>query len=319
MRRTNLFLAVAVATSLTLANGTSTIGADRKQASKELVEKKKKAEQLKADAIALVAVVGDETDERKQADATAKAASSLTAARDAWTEVLALFSEEWQSYPKFIDRKTNPDQYQARARAEIAYIQAQLELANCSYHESQITDSDKTRNEALQRAAKQYEQIHQKYRSMVAGLAARVWQARCYQEQDDIRAALGIVNELVAHAGRVAVLQKLQDQARQIRLACLNHPKRRDYQVVISEAKKWIIDVSDEREAAQSGQGIRWELARACELHARHASTPDEERGPLLAEALAIARSLKKTKGPFQKLAASKAKELEKQLAPGGF
>jgi hypothetical protein len=95
-----------------------------------------------------------------------------------------LAEEKWKGYPRFIDRKRNPDQYAARARAEIAYIKAQLEVANCLYLGSRIAKSDKDRDKSLELAAKQYEEIHYKYRSMVGGLSARLWMARRYQEQD---------------------------------------------------------------------------------------------------------------------------------------
>lgn len=308
MRRTLPIFAVVL--SLTFLNA----HADTKEDSKELAAKKKKAAELKAEATRLIAVVAEETDEAAKKKATTKAAASLEAARDQWTKVRKFVGEKWGRYPRFIDRKQNPEQYAARARAEFAYIKAQLEVANCLYLSARIADSDKARDEALEVAAKQYEEIHQKYRSMVGGLSARLWMARCYQEQDEIRLALGITNEILAHPSRVSVLQLLQDQALQIRLACLNHPKRRDYQLVMAEGKQWIVDVEDKREASQAGQGIRWELARAFELHAQAPSTPEAERTPLLLEALAIAKSLKKTKGPLQKQAAAKVTELEKQL-----
>ena len=223
-----------------------------------------------------------------------------------------LAEEKWKGYPRFFDRKLNPDQYAARARAEIAYIKTQLEVANCLYLGSRIAKSDKAPDKSLELAAKQYEEIHHKYRSMFGGLSARLWMARCYQEQDKTRLALGITNEIIAHLSQVPVLQLLQDRALQIRLTCLNHAKRRDYQLVIAEGKQWIIDVEDKREASQAGQAIRWELAKSHELYAQAPSTPNTERTPLLIEALSIAKSLKKTKGPLQKQAAAKVTELEK-------
>ena len=308
MRRTLPIYAVLL--SLTLPN----VYSDTKEDSKELAAKQKKAADQKAEATRLIAAVAEETDEAAKKKARTKAAASLEAAQDQWTEVREFVGEKWKGYPRFIDRKQNPEQYAARARAEIAYIKAQLEVANCLYLSARIAESDKGRDESLELAAKQYEEIHQKYRSMVGGLSARLWMARCYQEQDNIRSALGITNEILAHPSRLSVLQLLQDQALQIRLTCLNHPKRRDYQLVMAEGKEWIVDVEDKREASQAGQAIRWELARAHELHAQAPSTPDAERTRLLCEALGIAKSLKKTKGPLQKQADAKVTELEKQL-----
>ena len=146
--------------------------------------RKKKAADQKAEATGLIAAAAEETDETAKKKARTKAAASLEAARNQWTEVREFVGEKWKGYPKFIDRKLNPEQYAARARAEIAYIRAQLEVANCVYLSARIANSDKARDEVLELAAKQYEEIHQKYRSMVGGLSARLWMARRYQEQD---------------------------------------------------------------------------------------------------------------------------------------
>ena len=150
MRRTLPIFAVVL--SLALTN----VYADSKEDSKELAAKQKKAADQKAEATRLIAAVAEETDEAAKKEARTKAAASLEAARNQWTEVREFVGEKWGQYPRFIDRKQNPEQYAARARAEIAYIKAQLEVANCLYLGARIADSDKGRDEALKLAAKQY-------------------------------------------------------------------------------------------------------------------------------------------------------------------
>lgn len=223
----------------------------------------------------------------------------------------------YTAFPKFIDRQASPEQYAERRKAELAYIRAQLELAECSYHEAQAAESGSTRQaNLLAGAAEEYGKIHQRYRSMVAGLIARLWQSRCYLARGDIRTTLGIVNEMLTHPGRSPMLQQLQDQARGIRFQCLNDPHRRDFQLVITEARTWVMGVDEERQGSPAGQGIRWELARALEQEAKRDSTDASERSRMLTESLTIVRSLTKVKGPYQKSARKKVRELEDLLTP---
>ena len=101
----------AAVLSLTLPK----VFADTKEDTRELAAKQKKAVEQKAEATRLIAAVTVETDEAAKNTASTKAATSLEAAQDQWTEVRNLAEEKWKGYPRFIDRKPNPDQYAARA------------------------------------------------------------------------------------------------------------------------------------------------------------------------------------------------------------
>lgn len=235
----------------------------------------------------------------------------LFKSREQFAESLGLLQAEWRTYPKFIDRKENPDQYTARTRVEMAMIKAELEVAGNSYLQSRAANpDDKSRGTLLLQASQEYEKVHQKYRTMLVGLIARYWQARCFQEMGDIRKALGIVRELLAHPGRSEQMLSLQDGALHVQLACLNHKTRRDYRLVIEKARKWIDLASEKREKSASGEGIRWEFARGLELAAMSISTSEEERARLLSEAVENLKWLSTGKGVYQKSAAKKLENL---------
>lgn len=235
----------------------------------------------------------------------------LLKSRELFAESLQRLQAEWKTYPRFIDRKENPDQYAARTRIEMSMITAELEIAGNSYQQARAADpDDKSRGTLLLQASKEYEKIHQKYRTMLGGLVARYWQARCFHELGDLRKALGIFNELLAHRGRSSQMLSLQDGARHLRLVCLNHSSRKDYQLVIEESRRWIDLAAESRRKSSSGQGIRWEFARGLEMAAMK-STSDEERGKLLGEAVSVLSELSKAKGAYQKRAGEKVEELE--------
>jgi hypothetical protein len=185
----------------------------------------------------------------------------------------------------------------------LAFIRLQLNLATCDFAEGHTYDeSNPNFKKVLEKAAVAFEEIHQKHRSLVAGLHARLWQAKCLQEIGELRKALGIYGELLSHSGGSKTMQGLQDQARQFRLICLNHDQRKDYVLVIGEAEDWL-ETAKERSQTTTGLGIRWELIRAQERRSKQADVPEAERKQLRQGALKNARLLARFDGGYKKSA----------------
>ena len=98
----------------------------------------------------------------------------------------------YSKFPKFIP-DTEREQKEARQQAEISYIRAQLDLAMCTYEKAQTYDQKAAKRKTLSyEAAKQFDQIHQKYRTQVGGLYAKLWQGKCFEEHQELGKALGI-------------------------------------------------------------------------------------------------------------------------------
>ncbi|MCA9071625.1 MAG: hypothetical protein KDA84_22015, partial [Planctomycetaceae bacterium] len=188
----------------------------------------------------------------------------LKTARDTFQKAHDLHEKHYKSFPIFI-AKEDKEQYAARAKAEIAYMRAQLDLALCTYAEAQTYEvgSPEFKN-LLTRAADEFKDVHEKYRSMVGGLYSRMWQGKCFEEQDDIGKALGIYNELLGHQGKSSAMQTVQHQALQFRLICLNHDQRKDYQLVINEGGQWL-GQNRKLQGTTVGLGIRYQKALAHE------------------------------------------------------
>ncbi|MBX3438387.1 MAG: hypothetical protein KF861_12925, partial [Planctomycetaceae bacterium] len=214
----------------------------------------------------------------------------------------------WEQVKGFI-----PEDQQAkraeRAKVEGLFMQAQVDLARCTYEEAQTYDvGSERRNELLNEAAAQFEAIHQKYRSQIAGLHARMWQGKCFEEQDDIRKALGVYNEILEHPG--GQLASLQDRVRWFRLICLNHESRKDYQLVVDEATSWRTGARD-RLRTTAGLGIQYELARAQEaIAANDRSLTDILKTERLKQALENAQAVARYPGPLKTPAAAMAQRL---------
>jgi len=176
----------------------------------------------------------------------------------------------------------------SRDRVQELFIRSSLDLAQCDYWEAHThVVNTKERQQLLIAAGRAYEAIHQRFRSQVGGLYARLWQGKCYEELGDeqgVRLALGIYGEILEHDGTSPLLVSLKDRALLFRLICLNSPFRKDYQLVDLEAEQWL-ESAPQRIDTEAGLGIQWELCRALEFLSRENKWPMEIREDFLARA----------------------------------
>lgn len=255
---------------------------------------------------------------------TGKEAEYRQTARDYVAQARKLFQAAhdkykatWEKFPVHID-ESDKKQRAARQEAEINYIRAQLDLALCTYEQAQTyPPEDDQYKKLLTDASFEFEKIHQKYRSQVGGLYARMWQGKCFEEQDDIRRALGIYNELLQHPGTSQVMQRLQDQVRHFRLICLNHEKKQDYQLVIDEATEWL-NGNRLRARTKVGLGIRWERALAYETLAGKRTLTDSERERDLQLALNDAQEINRQPGEYRDVSHFMIQRLKAALGKKG-
>lgn len=253
----------------------------------------------------------------KKVEFQQKARELIKEARAVFQDAHDQFQAKWKSYRTFIDQRDEPVLFRERRKAEIAYIRSQLDLALCTYAESQTYDPKAPEYaKFLTKAALEFEDIHTKYRSLVAGLYARMWQGKCFEEQDEIRKALGVYNELLQH-GKTApgerpkkisqTMEDLQNKVMQFRLICLNHEQRKDYKVVIQEATDWM---RGRLPRTKVGLAIMWERARARESLGKVRTETESERTKYLNAALLDARYINKWPGEYKDVSASMIRRL---------
>ena len=152
----------------------------------------------------------------------------------------------------------------------------------------------------LSDAAVYFSTIHAKYRQQVAGLYARMWEGKCFEELDDIVKALGLYNELLGHeGGKTGPLKNLQDRARHFRLICLNREQRKDYQVAVQEAQEWLKE-NRNLASTRTGLGIQWELVRALELLGKEEETSEADKIRIFQQALTTARTINRYPGEYK-------------------
>jgi hypothetical protein len=223
------------------------------------------------------------------------------------------YKAAFEKFPSSI-APDDKEQNDARDKAESLYMRAQLDLAESIYQEAQTYDAGSTqKNDLLIKATVEYDAIHSKYRSNLSGIYSRLMEGKCFEEQNDIRRALGIYQEILGHDARDNRLVRMQDQALNFKLICMNHPTRNDYLLVISEAEEWLT-VNKGRAASESGLGIRWELTRAQEMLGNARSTAPADKDRLLKQALANAGEINRYPGPYQDVSFSMMQKLRVAL-----
>jgi len=216
----------------------------------------------------------------------------------------------YSKFPKFIP-DTEKAQKEARQDAEINYIRAQLDLAMCTYEEAQTYDQKDAKRKTLSyEAAKQFDEIHQKYRTQVGGLYAKLWQGKCFEEQEELGKALGIYNSILDNEGKSSTMKQLQEQATHFRLICLNHEQRNDHQLVVQEANDWL-SKNRNRRGTPVWLGINWELAKAQEQLGLQRTADEDEKKNQFRQALQTLRSVNQYGGQYQDVSLAAIRRLE--------
>ncbi|WP_437186428.1 hypothetical protein SH668x_003579 [Planctomicrobium sp. SH668] len=181
------------------------------------------------------------------------------------SQLNTLYQEQWEKYPLYIAAEDHSLKI-ARNQAFERYLRSQFDLAQCDYWESlTYPEVNAVRGRLLTRAGNAYGEIHQRYRSQLGGLYARLWQGKCYEALKSVegtRLALGIYGEIIEHDGTSPSLISIKETALLFRLNCLNSKFRKDYQLVEIEALDWL-DSHPERAETAAGLGIEWQLVVA--------------------------------------------------------
>jgi hypothetical protein len=231
-----------------------------------------------------------------------KARGYLGEARKVFKAANDKYEAQYKGFPVFIDPEKDKPQFEEREKSLVNFIQAQLNLGITRYEEAQTYDRDNPKfAEILLAASGEFEAIHTRYRSQVAGLYGRMWQGKCFEEMggDRITPALGIYNELLGHPGESPVMKRLQNKVLHFKLICLNTDQRHDYQVVVDNAQEWLKE-NTRLQRTREGLGIRWEAARACEKLADAEGITPGDKEKLLRQALSYSEYINKFPGEYK-------------------
>lgn len=132
----------------------------------------------------------------------------LTEARGKYAEAKVVFEkqvdelrEKLKAYPASITEKSDPKKYEEVMRLRSDFLQAQLLIA-ATLEETADNTYVKGADQAkvYTEAAELYKKIYESHRTRMAGLYARLYEARCYQKLGKHKEAIGYFTELLANS-----------------------------------------------------------------------------------------------------------------------
>jgi outer membrane protein assembly factor BamD (BamD/ComL family) len=246
-----------------------------------------------------------EADEAKTpADKEAKlveARGLFGSARAAYDKVFEQLTAKFKNYPNFLDEGPLKAE---KERTQAGVMNADLQRAVVDYEEGQTFPIDSPqRKEILERTGKKFEDVYKAHRTQLAGITARMWQGKCYEDRGDFGAAKAIYDELLEHADpRLRPLQKKVDYFRILLMG-----KRKEYALAADEALNWLKLFPNDRRSFEA-LGIQLELAKDILAQLPDISPADKDRAikraadslsevvrvysPFKAEALAILQKI---------------------------
>ena len=204
-------------------------------------------------------VQADEVDDPKEREnKITEARTTFDKAREAYSAAETFLIAAFDKFPKFLP---NTDaRYPEREKTHASLMQSQLQKAVVDYEKGQTYPLESPQRVALMsEASSEFETIYQKYRSQFAGISARMWQGKCYEERGELGKAMGIYNELLAHADpALAALQRYVGFFR-----IIVYGKRKEFALAADEAEKWLKYNNDKLVLRSSeGLGVQLELAK---------------------------------------------------------
>jgi hypothetical protein len=212
-----------------------------------------------------------ETPAEKQTE-LAKARAAFDQARNAYDAAHVPILANFSKFPKFIP-EDDPDKPKF-TRAHVALMDAELQRALVDYEEAQTYEPKaKQRSELLNKARLAFEDIYKRYRTQLAGLYARMWQAKCYEENGELGPAMGIYKELMDHTA-----PELRDLQRKVAyFQIIIDGKRGEYPLAVDQAAKWL-NLFPSARNTQEGLGVQLELAKSLLAQLGDLSEKDQEQ-----------------------------------------
>src|SRR5262249_42483928 len=134
----------------------------------------------------LAVLLGEETEDKAEKNARlVEARGSFDQARVAYAKSDERLKAEFKAFPNFLAEE-DPRKAK-RDRIHTAMMDAELQKAIVDYEQGQTYPlGSKERANYLASGLKQFDELYKNYRTQFAGLAAQMWQGKCYEEKGDI-------------------------------------------------------------------------------------------------------------------------------------
>ncbi len=258
----------------------------------------------------LAMLLSEEAADKAKKDAkVTEARAAFTEAHEAYVKAIEPLSAAYKKYAGFI-----PDDDPRKAERDEIYfalLNAMLQKGVADYELAQTFPPESAeRKKSLDEAKTQFDAMYKSYRTQFAGLAAQMYQAKCYEEQGNVDAAVGIYKQLMEHGDpRLRALQRNVGYFYIVALA-----KRKQFALAADEAGRWLslYNRNDERRSPE-GLGVTMELAKNIEAQIEGLSTAD--RSKAVTRIVDAAAQVVRYASPFKKDAMALLKKYKPSVA----
>jgi len=227
---------------------------------------------------------------------------------------------------KAIDPQAQPDLAAERDALRGAYVQAQLMSATILRMKADTYEKGSAEYKAgLADAAEQYDDVYKKYRTRLAGLYARLYQARCYHQiggKEKTDEAIVLFEELLEQPYKAEPLRAFRTKVLRMALECwLDAPPKKpgepkNYGPAIQGSMAWEQDGRPNEDQDPDWLAFRFWLAKV--LHADSVARDDTDKLKKThnEEAVKLAKHVGKYPGEYQKDAKALLRELNPDIDP---
>ena len=206
----------------------------------------------------LALIQSQELEEKDKAGKVAKLAerAAFDQSRTEYEKAAKQLAAAYEKYPHYLAE--NDPRKDERDRVQAILVDALLKKAVVDYEHGETYDpKTKEREDYMSKALAQFEDLYKKYRMMMAGPTARMWQGKCYEERGEIGAALGIYKELLEHGD--PHLRQLQKHVMYFKI--IAEAKRGEHALAADDANRWRNEFStpaDRRTLVGLGVTLEW-------------------------------------------------------------
>lgn len=178
------------------------------------------------------------------------------------------FKKQYDSYPRFMV-PTDP-KVAERERVKNDLIKAHLFHATGLYEKSRTyAEKSPDRKKALETAAKKYGDIYKDYRTLIAGLTARLKEGQCYQELGDNKRSLGLYNDLLTQPDDIKPLRPYKANAMYLSLQCWTADSEKMYELACVQADEFLKNSSPDELNQPAWLAVRYYGALAHQLRSK--------------------------------------------------
>ena len=246
------------------------------------------------------------------ADKNAKLAAARAAfdqARRAYDEALKALHAAYDRFPKFLpdDDPRKP----LRQQALNALMDADLQRALVDYEEAQTHEPKAAERKALlDKAQARFERLYKDYRRETAGVVARVFEGKCYEEKGELGPAMGIYKEVMEH--QAPELRDLQRKVAYFQI--IVDGKRGEHPLAVDRAADWLQKYPGAR-TTEEGLGVQLELAR--NILAQLDEMKDSDREAAIRRATDILKPVARVSSPSKPVALALLQKYRPKAAAG--